>query len=458
MDATTAGASPTPETLSTNAVTRTLSDLHTPTWLALLALNISARTLVFHPMQLAISRKRVTREGRPPTLAALMKAAYRGGLQSFTSNAVSSASYDFGRGGIRGCYRGVGAALLSNIVGEISYLFTLEAAKESLVRQAGSGHHHRSPPHLVDAETGTETNRFAADSTATAMGAMCGDFVALFLVTPMVIVCSRQMTAGYGMASSSTYHPVPRTLRGVWRQYMTAPQPPPTACNGVEKWRCSAGNAVRYCSSGFRGVYQGVSAGLLRIPSSGCWWAVYTKSKEQLYTVAEPVLHRRLERANHEAEGAGEGRRRPFWRQNWFLSPTDNPLLNALAGIVASVCTTVLFNPIAVIQTRQQALLPGYWRERGASRFAKRNSTLSRLTRYVPFRRVSVIALDLFKKEGVRGFFKGASANVGVAVLDGVIFSLLFELTKLGSDAEFLQHSQLLTVAPSETPPIGSTE
>ncbi|GET87811.1 hypothetical protein, conserved [Leishmania tarentolae] len=412
-------ALPASGSLSTNAVTRNFSDLHAPTWFALLSANIGARTFLFHPIQLAISRKRVTREGTPPTVIGLVKASYRGGHTSAYGATCSKGQYDFGKGGIRGCYRGVGAALLCNLLGETSYLFTLEAMKEYVEAS--------SPKHA-------EANVFAASSYSAAVGAMCGDLVALLLVSPLVIVCNRQMTAGYSMASTNSYMSVPQTFRTVWGLHQT---------KDVTAGRVWPGERVR---CGLSGIYQGLSAGLLRIPSSGCWWGLYTKSKEALYVVAAPKLVVWEQEYRDAAQAASDTKLVPLWRQNWLLSPTDNPLLNAVASIVASVCTTLLFNPIAVIQTRQQALPPALWEGRAAATAGGGGTTSSspparkQLWRsLLPFRRVCRVADDLARKEGVRGFFKGSLANMSVAVLDGVFFTLLFEFTKLGSDMQFLE-------------------
>ncbi|CAM38080.1 conserved hypothetical protein [Leishmania braziliensis MHOM/BR/75/M2904] len=414
--------------LSTNAVTRNFSDLHAPTWIALLSANIGARTLLFHPIQLAISRKRVTRESTPPTVIGLMKASYRGGRTSAYDAASTKGQYDFGKGGIRGCYRGFGAALLCNLLGETSYLFTLEAMKEYVEALSSKS---------------AGDNIFAASSYSAAVGAMCGDLVALLLVSPLVIVCNRQMTAGYSMASTNSYMNVPQTFRTVWGLHQK---------KAVATGRVWPGERVR---CGLCGVYQGLSAGLLRIPSSGCWWGLYTKSKETLYIASAPTLsvweqeYRYTAAARDPSTAAAPSATKStlLWQQNWLLSPTDNPLLNVVASVIASVFTTLLFNPIAVVQTRQQALPPGLWEERmvaaarGGSAASSPSPAVHKQTwkSLLPFRRVYHVANDLARKEGVRGFFKGAPANMSVAVLDGIIFTLLFEFTKLGSDIQLLE-------------------
>ncbi|KPA78587.1 putative mitochondrial mitochondrial carrier protein (MCP14) [Leptomonas pyrrhocoris] len=466
---------PVSASLSTNAVTRNFSDLHAPTWFGLLSANIAARTLLFHPIQLAISRKRVTRESSPPTVWGLMKAAYRGGRTSAYGPACSKGQYDFGKGGARGLYRGVGAALLCNLAGETSYLFTLEAIKEYVTSSTSSGSGN-STSHTDGARSSSTSSSstqelkseapstFATSSSSAAVGAMCGDLVALLLVSPLVIVCNRQMTAGYSMAASNRYMTIPRTLIAVWGLYQHG-TPPASAAAGAGATQATPAPAnsisrLYRIRRGFCGLYQGLSAGLLRIPSSGCWWGIYTKSKEAIYTVAAPTLSRweqeHLERTAAGAATTSDGAAplappASFWQQNWLLSPTDNPLLNALAGVAASVCTTLVFNPIAVIQTRQQSLPPHFWTESAqranaegaAGAAASASASASPHHRSwktsLPFRRVYHVANDLVRKEGLRGFFKGAPANISVAVMDGVVFTLLFEFTKLGSDVQFLE-------------------
>lgn len=449
-------ALPVSGSLSTNAVTRNFSDLHAPTWFGLLSANIAARTILFHPIQLAISRKRLTRESTPPTVWGLMKAAYRGGRTSAYGATCSTGQYNFGQGGVRGVYRGVGAALLCNLAGETSYLFTLEAIKEYVAnpkaRGSGSKAHSDSPTSSSVAsssstqellQTEDAGSLFAASSSSAAVGAMCGDLVALLLVSPLVIVCNRQMTAGYSMASANTYTTIPRTLRTVWGLYQQSPATASTAAASSSPASTrSAGRRVSRFRRGFSGLYQGLSAGLLRIPSSGCWWGLYTKSKEAVYTVAAPTLAR-WEQEHREATATAAvspPSSTSFWQHNWLLSPTDNPLLNALAGILASVSTTLIFNPIAVIQTRQQSLPPHFWTQEGAAQ-ASASVTQHRRSwkSSLPFRRVYHVANDLVRKEGLRGFLKGAPANIAVAVMDGIIFTLLFEFTKLGSDMQFLE-------------------
>lgn len=482
---------------STNASSRALSDLHKGAWVALLAANITARTLLFHPLQLALARKRVTREEKPPSTLQLLRASWRGGEMKVragttaaaaatagnSSNSTSYNSYQLGKGGICGMYRGVGAALLCNLAGEICYLMTLESCKEFLVTEqkvlAGGGDaSSKAAVHLdeIIGQQHTEHVRVSADHSSgsgsssvseldfnsnalsSAAAAMAGDAASLALVTPFVIAANKQFTAGYGLNKDNVYRSMPATLSELWGQFRdpAAVKTSLFSREGLRARRLSL-------QDGLRSLYQGTSSGILRIPSSGCWWWLYSKSKEVLYTWASPALIRwQLQEAERERErqghghgqGQGEGGWTRFWKKNLLLSPTDNVFLNATAGIVASTLTTILFNPLAVLQTRQQTLSPESLREMRAHYYTQGHThptaaVLQHLQRYPRVNRVSrmilrpfssavLVAQDLHRREGKRGFFKGVTTNIYVAVFDGVVFALLFELTKWGSDREVL--------------------
>ncbi|EKG02739.1 mitochondrial carrier protein, putative [Trypanosoma cruzi] len=375
-------AAPLPsESLSTNAVNRSLSDLHTPTWFVLLGLSSGLRTLLLHPLNLAISRKRMMAESRPPPVMQILSQAYRGEAKTSPLNPTK---------GVRAIYRGFGVALIGNLFGEVAYLHTLELVREEL----------ESKPSALQGASSSQGLDFNASSHAAAAGGLAGGLISLLITTPMSVVCNRQLTAGYGMASGYTYCSAWATGREVSGLY-----------------RKTNESFLRRGKYALRGFYAGLLPGIAALPEYAVWWALYSKTKVVLYTLFEPTLSR------WERERDANDSIRPFWRQNWLLSPTDNPALNAAAGMLASSITTVVFNPLDVIHTRLQVLpLERHGKAKG-----------------VPFARVYNLVDSLIRKEGWRGLFKGASANVSASVLDGVFFSLFFELTKLGSDREFLR-------------------
>ncbi|EPY34380.1 mitochondrial carrier protein [Angomonas deanei] len=391
-------------TKTTTAVNRSLSDLHTPTWLALLSSNIIVRTIFFHPINLAIARKRVSQESKPPSLVEMIKLAYHGNNHNLKNK---NNNINLGVGGIRGSYRGVGAAMFCNVLGEVSFLWTLETLKESFLQNKNSDNNN---------------NMYEGNSVLTALGAMAGDAVALITVTPFVIVANRQMTAQYGLTKENHYKNVSQTFRQVWQTYQNN----------------NNNNVKNKIKSGLRGLYQGTSAGLLRIPSSGVWWYSYSKTKELLYEVSAPFLaekktewERTLKNNNNN-----ENQNLNIFQRS-LLSSTDNPILNAAAGTVASVLTTLLFNPLQVIQVRQQTLATSYFDT--LIKHSNKNKSLFYKMYASSFQKTVVVARDIAEKEGLKSFFKGVTANVSVAVADGIIFSLLFEFTKLGSDVSVLK-------------------
>ncbi|ORC92694.1 mitochondrial carrier protein [Trypanosoma theileri] len=377
------GSTTTPSsTFSTNAVSRSLSDMHVPTWFGLLSMNIVFRTMLFHPLNLVISRKRVTKEGHPPSVMSLARQAYRGEAATGTGPTTK---------GIRALYRGFGAAIIGNLIGEVTYLHTMESVREYL---------ESSSPNSQKKDS-SEGPNFNVNSFAVSSGGVMGELAAVLLVTPIVVVCNRQMTSGYGMTAGNTYRSAWGTAREVFGLYQ---QP--------------TGSWLQTVRRGFRGLYSGLLPGIAGLPASGMWWALYSESKSMLYTLTQPTLAR-WEQARVKNN---QGQREAVWKQNFFLSPTDNPAINALAGMIASGATAVVFNPVDVLHTRLQALPP----------------SKTPAAEAVPFGRIRQITGDLIRTEGWRGFFKGTVASTSVAVLNGIVFSLFFELTKLGSDREFL--------------------
>ncbi|EKF31230.1 mitochondrial carrier protein, putative [Trypanosoma cruzi marinkellei] len=367
-------AAPLPsESLSTNAVNRSLSDLHTPTWFLLLGLSSGLRTVLLHPLNLAISRKRIMPENRPPPVMQILSQAYRGEVKKSPLNFTK---------GVRAIYRGLGIALIGNLLGEVAYLHTLELVREQM----------ESKPSALQGASSSHGLDFNASSRAAAAGGLAGGLISLIITTPMSVVCNRQLTAGYGMASGYTYRSAWATGREV---------------SGLYRQRNES--FLRRGKYALCGFYAGLLPAIAALPENAVWWALYSKTKVVLYTLFEPTLSR------WERERDANDSSRPFWRQNWLLSPTDNPALNAVAGMFASSLTTVAFNPLDVLHTRLQAL--------PVERHGK--------ARGVPLARVYNLVDSLIRKEGWRGFFKGTSANVGVCVLDGVFFSLFLNLQNL---------------------------
>eukprot|EP00796_Vickermania_ingenoplastis_P012608 gene12608-8644_t len=546
----------------TNAVNRSLSDIHTPTWVCLISLNSAVRATIFHPLQLALARKRILQDEKA-SVGSLMKAAAKGGERTLPGGKTL---IDFGPGGLRGLYRGYGAAFLASLAGEATYLLALEEIKQKVVqrsearaerkrhrallrqqeaaaaaaaaaaamaeagssggdKEAGASRRQRLAAlrdylhlqqHLPDQQVLLQQPAVAALSTsltgndvyatalqeqrgqgktekhseyyghhwASAAGAMVADAVTTIFVTPIAVVVGRQMTSGVGLAAKNPYRSISGTVKVLWSLHQPKAEErirriaiKQGALQAGEQEAVSAAAAASYRQAvhpvrrgfwwtvyGLRGMYQGASAAMLRVPSSGVWWGTYTASKEGLYTACAPTLDRWNEdsmRCHEQGQQDVQEERKAVWKQNWLLSATDNPLLNALASAIASTITTILVNPVAVIQIRLQSLPASVVAASHEAHMQKKehqhmlkSGTAGESNPFAPGsgsgkrplhrlyrpRRNSFmgVAADVYHKEGVRGFFKGTTTNVSIAILDGVVFAIMFEITKLGSDFGFM--------------------
>jgi hypothetical protein len=350
--------------LSTTAVTRSLDDLHLPTWFGLQAVTISLRTAFLHPLSMAASRKRIS-HAPDTSVRRVLSEARQGGA-------------DGSRGGVRGVYRGFGVAVSGNILGEIATLWVVEAAKQRLLTLYGCDPHNPSA---------------ACVHSAQAIAGMCGDLASIALTTPLSIVCDRQLTARYGMAKGNPYQNAVQTFRTV----LCGASPPGTRVS----WRLGLGN-----------LYAGAPASLAMLPAAGVWWSSYTEAKFRLYQWLGPWFRQFQAKSGRHSEIEHSGVR-ALGDTNWLISSTDNPLINGASGIIASALTSFVFTPLVVVRTRLQVTAPNpdskQWR-------------------------ITQIAGRLFREEGLRGFYRGTFMNIAMAVLDGLAFSTLYEINKLGSD------------------------
>ena len=338
----------------TTAVSRSLSDLHQPMWLVMIASSAGIRTLLQHPLNIAIARKRVLVE--PTSIQHILSKLM------FADNSAGVTRC------IRNVYRGCGITVLGNVVGEVSYLWTLERTRYEL----------------------REHHSLQADATA----GLVGDAASILLVTPLAIVANRQMTAGVGMSSSNEYTTAAGTLKKMWGD--------PASTSVYQR---------------VRGMYVGFSASCAMIPASAVWWSSYGQLKRTYYSMFSHLFQQREEHlvmVDTPAAGGGSGvfLVNPvgvLLRENWLSSATDNPLLNGMAGVSASMLTAVVYNPVNVVRTRLQVSSSG---QRSITRICK----------------------ALWRNEGLLGFFKGTGATVATSVVDGLLFSTMYEFTKLSTD------------------------
>jgi hypothetical protein len=210
---------------------------------------------------------------------------------------------------------------------------------------------------------------FANKVTRDAWAGFIADVTNVLMAAPFDVIAARQITAGSGISSNIKYEPVHKMGRTMYRQ------------------------------GGPRALFAGTSANLAYSPSSALWWPLYEWSKAVLYAVLHPPLLRYKD--SYVAS---------FFPRALF-DEGDNALLNGGAGVIASVVATTVYCPVLVVRTRLQVASAYLNIPPGSSK-------------------VLHICKDLLRNEGWKGFFKGVQVNAACAVVEGIMFSQLYEVTK----------------------------
>jgi len=208
-----------------------------------------------------------------------------------------------------------------------------------------------------------------------------GDLFNVVLASPFEVIAARQMTAGCGIAAGLTYMSAYRTARSLIRQH------------------------------GHTGFFAGMLPSLAYSSSSALWWAIYEPLKGALYEALTAPLERLPETYPRIASNAPP----------WAISPCDNFLINASSGVVASVICTSLSNPLFVVGTRLQVGLG-------------RSTPTAQRKKYMGSTVLWVLQ-DLWRNEGIRGLTKGMKVSVAMAVVEGLLFSQTYEVTKFFADS-----------------------
>jgi hypothetical protein len=249
---------------------------------------------------------------------------------------------------IRFVYRGFGVAVFANIFGETLYFGVLEYVRHHL-----------------------EGSR--VDAVRDPLGGFGAEFCSLALSTPFSVVCHRQMTAGFGIVADVKYGSALATVRGV-------------------------------TTNGYRGLFAGFNVAVTALPAGAMWWGIYSQSKHFAYSRIR--LHDNA--ADTSAASSSSSSASSSSSSSMTLSSTrDNPVVNGACGLVASVITTIVFNPFNVVRTRIQA-------SGGGS--------------------AVLVARSILKNEGASAFLKGAVVSSCSAAFEGAIVSSIYEYTKWLSD------------------------
>lgn len=210
---------------------------------------------------------------------------------------------------------------------------------------------------------------FANKMSRDAWAGFIADVTNVLLAAPFDAIAARQMTAGSGMSKAIRYEPAHGMARSMYRE------------NGV------------------KGLFAGTTGNLAYSPSSALWWPVYEHTKSFLYATIHPLV------LQYQQSPVAKMLPRTLFDHG------DNALLNATAGVIASVFTTTVYCPVLVVRTRLQVANGVYNIPPGKSK-------------------VAFICKDLMLNEGWRGFFKGVQVNAVMSVFDGILFSQLYEITK----------------------------
>ena len=173
----------------------------------------------------------------------------------------------------------------------------------------------------------------------------------------------------------------------------------------VSQNRVRVGDKVRAIlrNEGFHGFYRGywMSVGLF-VPGSAMWWGSYSMYKEQYWKLLAP------------SQGEGTG----------GASPSDESLralqggwrlvgVQAVSAVSAGCTTSLVTTPLDVIKTRYQVSC----RSSQAGTEAQRTTAYKEVT-------------NLFRKEGLWGFYRGLFPRMTASSLWGTSMILAYEFLK----------------------------
>ena len=322
-----------------DATTRGIDDLDVVTWMCFTAGACLARTALQHPFVLACARRQACTELAHKSSWALLAAMRR----------ESGGSW-------RSFYRGFGALALGNVTCEVAFL----VGYEWLRNPRGSSPLISVAPNASDTATAERPSTHFLDASS----GFIADAATTVAHVPFILIANRQMCAGIGAATGSTY-------KGAWATLTCATKASPL---------------------GWRGMFTGLSAGLLLSVHSAPWWAGYEDLKARMYPALRPSL---------ECVAASYPR-----LPAPLVSTADNVPINTIAAGVAAGVVAALWNPALVLQTRMQV--------------ASETS--------VP--RLRDVASSIWRAEGARGFTRGTCMFVVASVVDAVGFSVLYEVGK----------------------------
>ena len=315
--------------------------------------------------------------------------------------------------GFKGLYAGFGTVVFGAIPLRMVYLSTLEYTKGNA----------RALCEKYEVE---EMYYGIAD----AAGGATASFVSQTLGTPIDIISQRQQVSGLRHANftkDGTLSPSSSAARSSGSSVETSN----TVFRGYRNGFHAFKEILR--NEGARGLYRGYVASVATlVPSSAIWWGFYgTYSRVfwNQYTKMYGGDDEKLNDNNNNSIGDGEE-----------FNIDDNIALGvtALSGLCAGMSSGFITTPLDAVKTRFQ-VLSGQQQNintskntsdgGGGNNNSHTSSNYKRMT-------IASVAKDLYRKHGIRGYFRGVLPRMASVSLWGTTMVSLFEALKRSAAAE----------------------
>ncbi|CAL6273550.1 unnamed protein product [Bathycoccus prasinos] len=268
---------------------------------------------------------------------------------------------------------------------------------------------------------------------ADAAGGATASFVSQTLGTPIDIISQRQQVSGLRHANftkDGTLSPSSSAARSGGSSVETSN----TVFRGYRNGFHAFKEILR--NEGARGLYRGYVASVATlVPSSAIWWGFYgTYSRVfwNQYTKVYGGDDEKLNDNNNNSIGDDE---------EFNIDDIDDNIalgVTALSGLCAGMSSGFITTPLDAVKTRFQ-VLSGQQQNintskntsdgGGGNNNSHTSSNYKRMT-------IASVAKDLYRKHGIRGYFRGVLPRMASVSLWGTTMVSLFEALKRSAAAE----------------------
>jgi hypothetical protein len=276
-----------------DATTRGIDDLDVVTWIGITGAACLARTALQHPFVLACARRQACSK-----------------LEKMSSWELLATMRRESGGSWRAMYRGFPAIAIGMTASEVLYMWEYEWLRNP----RGSSPLVPIAPRVCADDDAKPAATVPSTHFLDGSAGFAADFTTTIVQVPFFFIANRQMCAGIGAATGSTY-------KGAWATLTSATKASPL---------------------GWRGMFTGLSASLLLSTHSAFWWAGYEDFKARLYPALRPSLE----------DVAASYPQLPAP----LVSTADNVPINTFAAVAAGTGFAILWNPVLVLRTRMQLL------------------------------------------------------------------------------------------------------